>query len=51
MAQGDPGTIGRAVVATRRGVTRPKEHILFVGHYDVVPQTINGAYDNAPARA
>ena len=47
VAQGDPGTIGRAVVATRRGVTRPKEHILFVGHYDVVPQTINGAYDNA----
>jgi hypothetical protein len=47
VAQGDPGTIGRAVVATRRGVTRPKEHILFMGHYDVVPQTVNGAYDNA----
>ena len=47
VAQGDPGTIGRAVVATRRGTTRPKEHILFVGHYDVVPQTVDGAYDNA----
>lgn len=47
VAPNDPGTIGRAVVATRKGLTRPEEHILFVGHYDVVPQTINGAYDNA----
>ena len=47
VAQGDPGTIGRAVVATRKGLTKPDEHILFMGHYDVVPQTINGAYDNA----
>jgi hypothetical protein len=46
VAQGDPGTIGRAVIATRKGVTKPDEHILFMGHYDVVPQTINGAYDN-----
>ena len=44
---GDPGTIGRAVIATRKGATRPDEHLLFVGHYDAVPQTINGAYDNA----
>jgi hypothetical protein len=46
VAPGDPGTIGRAVIATRKGVTRPDESILFMGHYDVVPQTINGAYDN-----
>ena len=47
VAPNDPGTIGRAVIATRKGVTRPDEHILFMGHYDNVPQTINGAYDNA----
>lgn len=47
VAGGDPGTIGRAVVATRKGVTMPDEHILFMGHYDNVPQTVNGAYDNA----
>ena len=47
IAPNDPGTIGRAVVATRKGVTMPDEHILFMGHYDNVPQTINGAYDNA----
>jgi hypothetical protein len=47
IAPGDPGTIGRAVVATRKGATRPDEHILFMGHYDNVAQTVNGAYDNA----
>ena len=47
VANGDPGTLGRAVIATRQGVTKPDEHLLFMGHYDTVPQTINGAYDNA----
>jgi hypothetical protein len=47
VAPNDPGTIGRAVVATRPGLTKPDENILFMGHYDNVPQTINGAYDNA----
>ncbi len=36
----------KAVVATKRGTTRPDEWIMFIGHYDTVPQTIYGAYDN-----
>jgi hypothetical protein len=36
----------RAVVATKRGTTKPDEHIVFGGHYDVVPETVQGAYDN-----
>lgn len=36
----------KAVVATKRGTTKPDEHIVFGGHYDVVPQTVQGAYDN-----
>ena len=36
----------KAVRAVKRGTTRPDEWIMFVGHYDTVPQTIYGAYDN-----
>lgn len=36
----------QAVVATKRGTTLPDEWILFVGHYDTVPQTVTGTYDN-----
>jgi hypothetical protein len=36
----------KAVIATKRGTTRPNEWIMFIGHYDSVPQTIWGAYDN-----
>jgi hypothetical protein len=37
----------KAVTALKRGTTLPDEWILFVGHYDTVPQTIWGTYDNA----
>src|SRR3954447_12490535 len=46
LAKGAPNAVTHAVIATRRGTTRPDEHIVFGAHYDVVPQTINGAYDN-----
>ena len=46
VADGDPGTVGRLVHATRPGTSKPGEHLIFVGHYDTVPQTIYGAYDN-----
>jgi len=36
----------KAVVAIKQGTTRPNEWISFIGHYDTVPQTIYGAYDN-----
>ena len=36
----------KAIVATKQGTTRPDEWIMFIGHYDSVPQTIYGAYDN-----
>lgn len=45
----DPSGVGaglKAVVATKQGTTRPDEWIMFIGHYDSVPQTIYGAYDN-----
>jgi len=41
-----PGGITHAVIATRKGTTHPEEHLVFTAHYDNVPQTINGAYDN-----
>lgn len=34
------------VMATKTGTTLPDEWIMLVGHYDSVPQTIDGAYDN-----
>ena len=36
----------KVVMGTKRGTTRPDEWIMFIGHYDSVPQTIYGAYDN-----
>jgi PKD repeat protein len=36
----------KAIVATKQGTTRPDEWVMFIGHYDSVPQTIYGAYDN-----
>lgn len=44
---GAPAGVTKAVVAIKRGVTKPDEHLVFGAHYDTVPQTINGAYDNA----
>ncbi|MGH2711280.1 MAG: M28 family peptidase [Actinomycetota bacterium] len=43
---GGAGAGLKAIVATKRGTTRPDETIMFIGHYDTVPQTIYGAYDN-----
>ena len=36
----------KAVTAAKRGTTNPDEYVLFIGHYDNVPQTIYGTYDN-----
>jgi hypothetical protein len=36
----------KVVMGTKQGTTRPDEWIMFIGHYDSVPQTIYGAYDN-----
>lgn len=36
----------KVVTAVKEGRTRPDEWIMFVGHYDTVPTTIWGAYDN-----
>ena len=47
LAGSGPDNVTHAVVAVRRGRTKPDEHLVFTAHYDVVPQTINGAYDNA----
>jgi hypothetical protein len=41
-----PGVGLKAVIATKRGLTKPDEWIVFTAHYDSVPQTIYGAYDN-----
>jgi hypothetical protein len=43
---GEPFTLVRAVIATRKGTTHPDEEIVFSGHYDSFPGTINAAYDN-----
>jgi len=48
---GLPGSPLKAIVATRKGRTKPDESILFIGHYDQVPQTINAAYDNGSGTA
>lgn len=36
----------KVVMAKKEGKTRPNDWIMFIGHYDTVPQTIYGAYDN-----
>lgn len=41
-----PGAGIKAVVGIKKGTTRPDDWIMLVGHYDTVPQTIYGAYDN-----
>ncbi|HVM28273.1 MAG TPA: M28 family peptidase [Mycobacteriales bacterium] len=41
----------KAVTATKRGTTRPDEWIMLIGHYDSVPQTVYGAYDNGSGTA
>ena len=39
-------TVLQAIVATKKGVTKPNEVIAFGGHFDQVPQTLSGTYDN-----
>ena len=41
-----PGVGLKAIVGTKLGTTRPDEWIMFIGHYDNFPATIDGAYDN-----
>jgi hypothetical protein len=45
------GTVGagaglKVVMGIKPGKTRPNDWMMFIGHYDTVPQTIYGAYDN-----
>jgi hypothetical protein len=40
----EPGR--RAVIATRKGTTKPDEEIIFIGHYDILPQSNTAHYDN-----
>jgi hypothetical protein len=46
LASGLPPAVTHVVLATRPGRTKPNEHLVFIAHYDVVPQTINGSYDD-----
>lgn len=39
--------INRVVIARRAGSSMPDEEIIFGGHYDTLPQSVDGAYDNA----
>jgi hypothetical protein len=34
------------VTATRKGTTKPDETLLFIGHYDILPQSGSAHYDN-----
>ena len=43
---GEPFTLVKAVIATRKGTTHPDEEIVFSTHYDGFPGTVNAAYDN-----
>ena len=40
----EPGR--RAVLATRKGKTKPDEQLIFIGHYDILPQSNTAHYDN-----
>ncbi len=41
-----PGAGLKAITAIKKGTTRPDEWIMMMGHYDTLPSTIDGAYDN-----
>jgi hypothetical protein len=45
-AAGAPAGGTRAVVATRKGTTKPDESLIFIGHYDQIPGTVSATYDN-----
>jgi hypothetical protein len=36
----------RRVVATRKGTTKADEQLIFIGHYDILPQSNTAHYDN-----
>lgn len=41
-----PARTVRVVEAVKRGTSKPDEWIAFISHYDIVEQTIQGAYDD-----
>jgi Zn-dependent M28 family amino/carboxypeptidase len=43
---GTPERTVRVVEAVKRGTVHPDEWIAFIAHYDIVPQTVQGAYDD-----
>ncbi len=43
---GTPARNVRVVEAVKRGTTKPDEWIAFISHYDIVPQTVQAAYDD-----
>ncbi|MCG8555085.1 MAG: M20/M25/M40 family metallo-hydrolase [Proteobacteria bacterium] len=43
--QGRSGTV-RAVEGIKRGLTQPDNYLGIISHYDVVPDTVQGAYDD-----
>jgi hypothetical protein len=43
---GTPARTVRVVEAVKKGTTKPDEWIAFIAHYDIVEQTIQGAYDD-----
>jgi len=42
----EPAPGRRAVIATRKGLTKPDEHLVFIAHYDILPQSLTAHYDN-----
>lgn len=43
---GTPARTVNVVEAVKRGTTKPDEWIAFIAHYDIVEQTVQGAYDD-----
>jgi hypothetical protein len=43
---GAPARTVRVVEAIKKGTTKPNEWIAFIAHYDIVEQTVQGAYDD-----
>ncbi|HVF53397.1 MAG TPA: M28 family peptidase [Actinomycetota bacterium] len=43
---GPPARTVRVVEALKKGTKKPDEWIAFISHYDTVPQTVQGAYDD-----
>jgi hypothetical protein len=43
---GTPARTVNVVEAVKKGTKKPKEWIAFIAHYDIVEQTVQGAYDD-----